>query len=511
MNIRELLEKTVSQFPKKIFLCFGEKEVSFSEFDNLINRLSNGFLSVGVQKGDKVCIMLQNCPEFLYCWFALNKIGAILVPVNIGFKKEEAKYIFNHSEAKVVIISPAYLDLVKEIKRDCENLENIFVIGPIGTDLPKNFIELGEFQKRFSEKLAWVDIVDDDDAVYIYTSGTTGLPKGVMLTHRSYVLIGQSFAWMIKASCEDRIMTPNPLFHANAQVYSTMGSLAVGASLILIEKFSASKLWDQTRKYCPTKLVLVGPATPMVWRQPRRDLDKQNTVETLVAGYVPVEYYSEFEERFGLTVQTIFSLTESPMCIMGPREGLRKPGSVGVPMSHPDPLIRNEAKIVDREGNEVPPGEKGEIIVKNPAVMKGYYKEPRKTLETLRSGWVYTGDIGYKDEDGYFFFVGREKDIIRKKGENISAAEVESVINKHPDVLECAVIAVPSELGHGDDEIKAFIVPTNPQLQPQEIIDWCTDKLADFKIPRFVEFRPNLPKTALGKMMKEDLKGSRGK
>lgn len=192
------------------------------------------------------------------------------------------------------------------------------------------------------------------------------------------------------------------------------------------------------------------------------------------------------------------------MGLMGPLDGVRKIGGVGKPMRHPDPAIQNMAKIVDKTGIEVPSRTIGEIIFRNPAMMKGYFKDKERTAETIRDGWVFTGDKGYMDEDGYVFFVGREKDIIVKKGENVSALEIENIINKHPKVLESAVIAVPS--GLGDDEIKALVVLRDLKLQPEGLIDWCSKNLADFKVPRYVEFRNNLPKTPLGKIRKDLLR-----
>jgi acyl-CoA synthetase (AMP-forming)/AMP-acid ligase II len=304
-------------------------------------------------------------------------------------------------------------------------------------------------------------------------------------------------------------MTPNPLFHANAQAYSAMGSLAVGAGLVLINKFSASRTWEQARRYHVEKLVLVGAMTPMLWSQPRKDNDSDNPVETLVAGFVPKEYFEDFEKRFGVWVQTVFSLTECAS-IMGPRkgDGIKKAGGVGVPVQHPDRRFENKVKIVDGFGTEVPRNTQGEIIVKNAAIMKGYFKDPEATAKALRDGWVYTGDSGYMDADGYFFFVAREKDIIRKKGENISAVELENVISQHPKVAEAAVIAVPSALGHGEDEIKVYVVPSlqGEDLRPEEVVAWFSERLAPFKVPRYIEFRQNLPKTATGRVKKDILK-----
>ena len=256
-------------------------------------------------------------------------------------------------------------------------------------------------------------------------------------------------------------------------------------------------------------MVLVQAVTPWVWNRPRKEDDGDNPVTTMIAGNVPTEIYYDFEERFRLKIQTIYSLTEAPFAIMGPREGTqpRKPGGIGVPMGHSDPLIMDEVKIVDDAGAEVPRGRQGEIIIRNPATMIGYFKDSEKTAEAKRDGWIYTGDIGYQDEDGYFFFVGRKKEVIRRRGELISPAEIEAVINSHPSVQESAVIGVPSGLGSGEEELKACVsLRPGETTAPQEIISWCAEKLADFKIPRFVEIRDNFPKSAIGRIQKNLLK-----
>jgi crotonobetaine/carnitine-CoA ligase len=507
MNIRDLIENSVNENPDKTYLYFEDQEITYKEFNNTINRVGNGLLELGVKKGDKICIMMRNCPEFLYTWFAINKIGAVMVPINIALKEGEIRYILKHSEAKGIVVDETYLETVLNIEKECNHLEyKVCVERKDGFEKKniKNILLFSELKENSSSRLKKFEIKDDDDALYIYTSGTTGEPKAVMISHNAWVVTGQAFVECTGVTSEDRMMTPNPLFHANAQVYTTMGSLCAKASLILVERFSASRLWDQTRRYKATELTLVGAMTPMIWNQPEKENDADNPVRILVAGYVAKEYFSKFEKRFGVTVLTIFSLTEATMGLMGPLDGVRKIGGVGKPMRHPDPAIQNMAKIVDKTGIEVPSRTIGEIIFRNPAMMKGYFKDKERTAETIRDGWVFTGDKGYMDEDGYVFFVGREKDIIVKKGENVSALEIENIINKHPKVLESAVIAVPS--GLGDDEIKALVVLRDLKLQPEGLIDWCSKNLADFKVPRYVEFRNNLPKTPLGKIRKDLLR-----
>jgi carnitine-CoA ligase len=507
VNIRDLLEKQAEKYSDKVFLYFEDQRITYQDFDLTVNRVANAFKRMGVSKGGMVAIMLPNSPAFLYTWMGLGKIGAVEVPINIGFTDVEVKYILQHSEASGIVIHQEYYPILDRIRREeIPKLRNVIFYGdetsPSGT-IP--------FSALLSERaeLEEVAISEEDPAVCIYTSGTTDRPKGVINSHRNWVLTGEAYAFTVGITADDRVMTSNPLFHANAQVYPTMGSLTSGASLILLERFSASKLLEQARHYQASKLVLVQAVTPWVWDRPRREDDGNHPARTLVAGNVPKEIYHEFETRFQLKIQTIYSLTEAVFAVMGPREGTRsrKPGGIGVPMEHPDPSIKNEVRIVNDEGIEAPPGKQGEIVIRNPATMTGYFKDSERTAETKKNGWIYTGDIGYQDEEGYFFFVGRKKEVIRRRGELISPTEIESVINNHPGVQESAVIGIPSGLGLGEEEVKAYVVLKPGQnTTPQDILLWCKEKLAEFKIPRFLEYREDFPKSAIGRIQKNVLK-----
>ena len=507
MVLRECIEKSVAKNPRKIFLYFEEERITYQDFNITVNRIANALKKMGIKKGQMAAIMLPNSPEFLYTWMGLNKLGAVEVPINVSFKETEIKYILQHSEASGIVIDQEYYPILSRIKKqELPNLRNVIFYGdepfPLGS-IP--FAALLDEKAELEE----IAISEDDPAVCTYTSGTTDRPKGVLNSHKSWVLTGEAYSYTVGINAEDRVMTPNPLFHANAQVYSTMGSLVAGASLILLKRFSSSRILEQARHYNATKMVLVQAVTPWVWNRPRMEDDGDNPVKTMVAGNVPAEIYHDFEQRFQLKIQTIYSLTEAPFAIMGPREEKRqrKPGGIGVPMEHPDPSIKNKVKIIDDTGTEVPSGQQGEIIIRNPATMIGYFKDTERTVETMKGGWVHTGDIGYQDEDGYFFFVGRKKEVIRRRGELISPNEIEAVINSHASVAESAVIGVPSDLGSGEEEVKAYVRPKpGESVTPQEIISWCSDKLATFKIPRYLEFRDDFPKSAIGRIQKNILK-----
>jgi len=507
MNIPELLEKQVQRNPDKVFLYFEEDKITYMDFNHTVNRVANAFKRLGVNKSEMVAIMIPNVPAFLYTWMGLNKIGAVEVPINVNFKEAEMQYILQHSQASGIVIYEDYYPILENIKRsELPHLKNVVFYGDNAA--PSGAIPFSQLLNEKSE-MEIVSISEDDPAVCIYTSGTTDRPKGVLNSHKNWVLTGEAYAYTVGFAPADRVMTPNPLFHANAQVYATMGSLAAGASLILLKRFSSSQILEQARHYGATKMILVQAVTPWVWNRPRRQDDGDNPVTTMVAGNVPVETYWDFEKRFQLRIQTIYSLTEAVFAIMGPREGTqeRKPGGVGVPMEHPDPSVINEVRIIDDTGVEVAHGKRGEIIIRNPATMIGYFKDPERTAETKRDGWIHTGDIGYQDEDGYFFFLGRKKEVVRRRGELISPTEIEAVINSHESIAESAVIGVPSSLGSGEEEVKAYVrLKPGESVSYEEIVSWCNRKLAEFKIPRYLEFREDFPKSAIGRIQKNVLK-----
>ncbi|RLA88126.1 MAG: hypothetical protein DRG20_06580 [Deltaproteobacteria bacterium] len=499
-TIRDLIEYNANRSPDKIFLFFKEEKLSYKDFNIKINKIANGLLKLNVKKNDKICLLLPNMTEFLLSWFAINKIGAIMVPINIALKEKEVSYILNHSDANLIITTDKFLQTILNLKKETK----INTIINIGKESFSNVLNYWEIFKDEDEDLKWCKLLEDDHVVYPYTSGTTGTPKGVMLTNRTYILTGKSYAETIGATQDDKIMTPNPLFHINAQCYSTMGSLSANASLVLLERFSASNIWKDVQKYKPTKMVLVLASASILYNRYKDGEDIRTSVEKIIAGGAPKNHYRDFEKKFSVKLQTIYSLTESPLGIMSPKDGISKDGGIGYPMKPPKGYGENIIKIVDEKNEEKLPNEIGEIIIKNQAVMDGYYKDPKATKAVLKNGFLYTGDRGYKDEEGYFFFVGRGKDILRKKGENISAIEVESVINSHPKVKESAVVGIPSD--YGDDEIKAFVVvKENETISDEEIINWCLETLADFKVPRVIEYIDELPKNAMGRVMKNKL------
>jgi crotonobetaine/carnitine-CoA ligase len=362
-----------------------------------------------------------------------------------------------------------------------------------------------------------------------------------MQTHRNYVLTGEGYASWVELRPGERIYVCLPLFHINAQAYAVMGAIAARGSIVLVERFCASRFWPDMVRYGVNVFNYIGSMLAVLLKRDPAPEERQHAVRLTYGGPAfPGPLRQEIEERFGLTLISGIGMSENTFGLIEPlHEGRRQPdsppwgrraagwsvGSLGKPRQHPDPRIVNEARVVDDEGREVPAGEVGELIFRNPVLMKGYYRDPEQTAETIRDGWLYTGDLVRRDEDGFFTFVDRKKDIIRVRGENVSSAEVEEALSAHPAVQEVAVVGVPSELT--EEIIAAFVVP-RPGEQPAaagrnrlagRLVVWCRGRLADYKVPRYVWLVESLPKTEtlraekprLREMAKERLEACRQK
>ncbi len=509
MNLRTFWETKVGKNREKIFLYYEDEKVSYSLFDARVNQAANVFLEMGVKRGDRVCLMLPNVPQFLYSWFGLCKIAAVMVPINTHFTANEAQYVVNHTEAEGLVVCKDYLQIALEIRKNCPHLKWISCVD--GDELPKEIIPYDQLSSSMPKELKSIRLKDDDLAAVIYTSGTTGFPKGAMHVHKNYTMTGEVFSFSTQLNPEDRLMAILPLYHVNAQFYSVMGAIVAEASLVLIRRFSASKFWEQAVQYQISEFNFIGAVGRILCTRPDEEFHPEHTIRMAYGAGITPDVYETFTKRFKIPyVIDGYGLTEVPRVCQNPIEGMIKMKSMGLPARHPDPSVTfSQMKIIDDDGQEIPPGKTGELIVRSPVMMKGYFKDPQKTKEIIRDGWFYTGDYVYKDEDGYYFFVDRKKDVIRRRGENISAREVEIVINENQKVLEAAVIAVPSELG--EDEVMACIaIKPNQSMSAEEVIDWCKDRLASFKIPRFIQFRKDLPKTATQRTLKSALKEEKG-
>ena len=508
-SLGDFFELAAQKSPDKVFVEISGQEFTYRQAQKKVLQTAAMFQAIGVNQGDRVCLFMPNCPEYLFCWFGLSVLGAIGVPINTAYKRDEMAFILNDAEAKALVAHQTLAAVAEEAAALAPSIEHKLLVEP-GNPREDNLSGWTVFTQALDQaaELTSRPKVDPDSVcMLVYTSGTTGNPKGVMVTHKMYVAAGQGFSQWTMATSEDRFFTCLPFYHANIQYYSTMGALASGATLVIADRFSASRFWDQVREAKATVVNFIGMMMPVLSKNDVSPSDSQNTVRLFYGSpSFPTEFLADFQKRFATNIIVGFGMTETCYGTIEVIGQERRSGSSGLARQHPDPRFINEIRISDQEtGEAIGTGTVGEITIKNPATMPGYWRNEEQTKFSLRDGWLYTGDLGWMDDGGFLYFVDRKKDIIRRRGENISSQEVEDVIKRHPDVLDCAVVAVPSDLG--EDEVKAYILPRQgADLSPEDVVYWCADNLAYFKVPRYLEMREDLPRTPSLRVRKDLLR-----
>lgn len=497
-NLRDLLEAQVEQTPDTDFLLLesGDRVFTYRQFDDEVNKAVAMLLELGVTKGDRVNLLLTNRAEYLISYFACFKIGAWAGPVNALLKPGEIAYIIGDCEAGTVVTQPDLLSHLDEARTQVKSLRNVIVAGDDDRWTVIDH-ELNPQPRTLNPKLR-----SDDEAVIIYTSGTTGKPKGVLLTHENLLSNAQQIAEWLRLTQDDRSLIVMPLFHVNALMTTTMAALWAGASIVLAPRFSASRFWETISRFGVTYFGSVATMLSMLnhkYPEGVREGCDLSMVRFALCGSapVPVEVLKSFESLFRFPVIEGYGLSESTCrATFNPIDEPRA-GSVGKP-------IGNEIRVVDENDCEVAARQVGEIVLRGPNVMKSYFKNEAATSESFRSGWFHTGDLGYCDEQGFFYVVERKSDMIIRAGENIYPREIDEVLYQHPGVKDAATIGVPDEL-YGE-EVKSFVVLREDEaITEQEIIDFCRQRLADFKCPKSVEFIDDIPKGPTGKLLKREL------
>jgi crotonobetaine/carnitine-CoA ligase len=490
LNVRDFLEAAAREHPELPFLITRSEELTYAEFDARVNQAAETWQALGIAKGDRVAFMLENSCDFLAAWLGLAKLGAILVGLNTRWKSQEVAVAVGRSEPSLTLA-------------DGPHLETVHGAGAA------RIVSLGEFNDRArksSGRFERPPLEAHDPISFIFTSGTTGYPKAVQQTHGAYVLTGQAYPWWVRLERGDRIYACLPLSHVNAQAYSTMGSIGNAGSLILVERFSASRFWDDIRSYNANAFNFVGAVIAMLLKAEPGPHERDHQLKVMYgAPSFPGDVRASIEERFRVRLISGFGMSETTFGLIEDPLGERRPSSMGKARQHPDPEFVNVARVVDGTGHALAPGEPGELVFRNPAIMRGYYNDAERTAEALHGGWLWTGDLAIRDADGFFYYVDRKKDVIRRRGENVSSVEVETVLTTHPAVEEAAVIGVPSELT--DEDVLALVQPVAGQKpDPAELAAWCAERLADFKVPRYIQVVDALPKTSTGKIQKKELK-----
>jgi crotonobetaine/carnitine-CoA ligase len=496
----------------KPFVQFEDQPpYTFGAMDESANRIAHALASLGVQRGDRVLVMVPNSVEFLQAWFGITRLGAVFVPINTAYKGAFLEHVINNAAGRLMLIDRQYIPLLQAIETRLPQLDTVVIVDTATAEAT-----LPTFQRlhalAFHQLLqapatsVHVPVSYRDIGAIMYTSGTTGPSKGVLMPHAHLYLFGHNKIAAIRLTPDDVYYCCMPLFHANALFMQVYSSLIVGCKVVLARSFSASRWLDDIRRSQATVTNTLGVMTEFIYRQPPRPEDRDHRLRVIVAVPVAPEWGEDFQKRFGTKLLEGYGMTEVNIPLYMPYdEGLRS-RSCGKMLDR-----WFDMTIVDPDTDEeLPPRTVGEMVVRprEPwCFMAGYNGMPEKTVEAWRNFWFHTGDAGMYDEEGYFYFVDRIKDAIRRRGENISSYEVEQVLNNHEAVAESAVVAVKSAIAGGEDEVKAYIVlKPRAQVAVEALLDYCQERMPYFAVPRYIEFVSELPKTPTGKVQKHRLR-----
>ena len=490
-SIPELLRQRVGAAPDKLFL-FSEadkRQFTYKEFRAAVSRTAAKLAANGVRKGDVVSLLMPNSVEYVIAYFACWQLGALAGPINSLLKSQEIAYVISNSEAKALLVNSEFLPLIESISEDLPDVVIAFDKAAHATQLESPAPE--------------PEIGAEDDAIIIYTSGTTGKPKGCLLTHGNVIANARQISTWLGFTETDRLLTMMPLFHMNAVSVTTMSALYAGGSTVVSPKFTASRFWQIISDYEITSFGSVATMLSMLLSTypdgvPAGLKTSQLRFAMCGSAPVPAEVLRRFEETFKCLVIEGYGLSESTCrSTFNPPDQRRRAGSCGLP-------IGNEMRVVDDDDREVADGELGEIVLRGENVLKGYYKNDTANASAFRNGWFHTGDIGYRDADGFYYIVDRKSDMIIRGGENIYPREIDEVLYQHPDIAAAAVVGVNDEL-YGEEVAAIVVLKPGASCSEQEVIDFCKARLADFKCPKTVRFVEDIPKGPTGKLLKREL------
>jgi crotonobetaine/carnitine-CoA ligase len=483
---------------------YQNEVMSWQDCADQADRAVSWLIGRGIQAGDRVGLMAYNHPATVVLLIASARIGAIIVPCNPEFEAKEAQYIFEHAGVRGVICSPEALTKVKQATSRMAVTPWLTVIDQ---DQPGGETALlTQWQTCQPDRSSRTGHADST-CMIIYTSGTTGFPKGVMHSQRSYLLTAEAFVHRMYLQPDERLMCVLPLFHINALMYSLGGAMACGGSLILIRRFSASSFWQQAADSRATEVNVIMSAAAILARRPAEEFVAEHCIRKMFLAPLNQDLLTTFQQRFHVPVLIeCYGMTEIPGVLSNPFAGPHKLGSMGCISPHPDPAIeRPQVRVIDEDGKDLPVGEVGELVVRTPTLMQGYFNDPEQTASSFKDGWFLTGDLARRDEDDFLFFFTRKKDIIRRRGENISGAEIDTAVSSHPDVLECASIGVASDLG--EEEILLAVVPRpGTSITPEIVYQHARQHLSPIKCPRYIVMVDSLPHTGSMKIAKFRLK-----
>ena len=511
LNLVERVRQQAIEQPEKTAYYFMDKATSYAELEGAIGKFAAGLKDLGVGKGDHVALLLGNTPHFIISLYATMRLGATAIPINPIYTPDEISYIIQNGDVKAVIALDLLLPLVEvgvqafpqvEAYIVCETTpdvgEKVAALSDAAKEKTKLFTHVIGTAQGFAEPV----VVDNDEtAVILYTSGTTGHPKGAMLTHGNLFSNARDVGDYLQMSAGDRVITTLPVFHVFALTVVVNAPLMKGATLLITPRFSPGEIFDLAAKYEATVFAGVPTMFNFLYQFEEGDVKAFSNLRLAISGgaSLPVSLLHAFEEKFNVRVSEGYGLSEaSPVTCFNPLDRERKAGSIGTS------IINVENKVVDQYGDEVPNGEVGELIVRGPNVMKGYYKLPEDSAFSIRNGWLYTGDLARRDDEGYFYIVDRKKDIIIVGGFNVYPREVEEVLYAHEAVVEAAVIGLPDE--NFGEKVHAYVVLKDKSVTEDQLKAYCAEHIVKYKVPAEIEILDELPKNSTGKILRRSLR-----
>ncbi|MFS0763843.1 long-chain-fatty-acid--CoA ligase [Peribacillus phoenicis] len=501
ISLYSILKETVKLYGERVAIIYEHTNTTYSELKDKVDRLAAAWKELGFQKDERIGLMVANHPDYIISYYAAQALGLIVVQINPMYTPRELLYILSDCQVSYLVADP---DALKTVRQVCDSykLKNIFVSQMRSDDSSSEFLDLDKLKKHsyHLEKQASISTTNDV-AVIQYTGGTTGKMKGAMLTHYNLIanlMQGYSLLKEKMLPGQEVILTAVPLYHVYGMNSIMNLGVYIGATLLLIKKFQVEDILEQIKEYRPTFL----PGVPKMYNafvnHPHVERYGLDCFKLCSCGSspLPVEVIKRFEHLTGAEILEAFGLSEaSPLTHRNPLIGMRKVGSIGIPVPGTDSII------VDDNNQELPSKCIGELLIKGPQVMKGYWNNEQETNRSLQNGWLYTGDLAMMDEDGYFYIVGRKKEMIIVGGFNIYPQEVEGVLYEHPDVKEAAVVGIPN-LVNGET-VKAYVVPKDGcQIDLEELRGQCYLKLTRYKVPKEFEIRESLPRNTVGKLLK---------
>lgn len=506
--VAAVLARTVSRVPNRPFVEVEGRSLTFGEFDLEVGRYAAFLADVGVLKGAHVALMLPNSLEFLLAWFACARLGALYIPINTDYRGEILRYQLSKAEVGFIVVDDRYVEHLGSVASALPRLRAAIVRRRKNDELPTKLPQEACPQVVLYDSAKYCEyeprpydgsLIHTDLHSICFTSGTTGPSKGVLSTNCHVVTFSMDWIKATAFSENDVIYTPLPLFHAIAAWLGVLPAILMGARIAIVERFSAKSYWGDVRRYGATIAHGIFSVIPILLKQPESPDDSTSPARVFYIG----QRDPAFEKRFGCRIVNAYGSTETGAVTYVPWDEAAPQGSCGRANSS-----RFDVRLIGDDGAEVPDGEVGEVVVRARAphtMMEGYFNDPGATESSMAGGWFRTGDNARRDAQGWYTFVDRKKDSIRRRGENISSFEVESIVNAHPGVLESAAVAVPSELG--EDEVKVFVVRREGvALSHDELWGHCEERMPSFWVPRYIEFIDAMPRTPNQKVMKFELR-----